>query len=98
MKKIAGVSALCVWMVGATTLLAAWWLRNPDQLAFINLPESAWLYLIRLFNASCCERVADVELLVALVFGFLATSVATLMGFLLWQRGKRLTCAWSRRH
>lgn len=97
MKKLAGISALCVWLLTTTTVLAAWWLRNPDQLRFINLPESGWLYLTNLFGATCCESVANVELVVALVFGFLCASIVTLVGWLLWRHAKRLTTSSSRR-
>lgn len=97
MKKSFRVSALCIWMLGATGLLAAWWLRNPNQLSFLNLPEPVWFYLINFFNASCCESVANVELVVALVFAFVATAVVTILVLFLWQHGKRLTSAWSRR-
>lgn len=53
---------------------AALWVRTP-ALWVINLPEPAWIYLMDLFDAHCCESAADVELLVAIVFGAIFTSL-----------------------
>lgn len=66
------------WIKG--TLIAAWliifpyafafvWLNTP-ALWFITLPKSVSVFLVRLFEVSCCEGVADLEIAVGLFFGF----------------------------
>jgi len=89
MKTLVRIGVFCLWMVAATGALAAWWLRNPDQLRFINLPEPAWQYLLDLFRVSCCERAADVELGVALFLSFLAAAFVTFVGWQLFRRVRR---------
>lgn len=78
MKKAALFSGVVMVFVISTFSFAALWLRTP-ALWVINLPESAWLFLVDKLGATCCEKSADIEFAVAVVFGFVATCVLSLV-------------------
>lgn len=64
-----------LWVIIFSIVFAAIWLRTPS-LWFINLPEPVWSVLTNTFGASCCENVADVNVLVGLLFGLLFSLVS----------------------
>lgn len=70
-KYLCGV----IWLTFFSISFAAVWIRTP-ALWFVNLPKSVWAILANYTEGACCERIADLEILVGLGFGFL-------IGFLL---------------
>lgn len=78
MKKIALFCVIAATFIISTLGFAALWLRTP-ALWVINLPESAWLFLVDKLGATCCETTADIEFAVAVVFGLFATGLLSLV-------------------
>lgn len=58
------------WLVFFSIAFAVLWLRTPI-LWFINLPKSIWKSLAIQLGETCCESMADLEIVVGLGFGFL---------------------------
>lgn len=65
-KYLCGV----IWLTFFSIAFAAVWIRKP-ALWFINLPKSVWEILANHTDEACCERIADLEIVVGLAFGFL---------------------------
>lgn len=63
-----------LWLFFFSVAFAALWLRTP-ALWFINLPQSVWESLAVQLGQTCCESMADLEIVVGLVFGFLIALV-----------------------
>lgn len=78
MKNIAVFFVIALAFAISALSLAALWLKTP-ALWVINLPESAWLFLVNKLGATCCESSADIELAVAVAFGAIATSLLSLL-------------------
>jgi len=70
MKKTLKYSLIILWLLFSSAAFAKIWLKFPS-LWVINLPDTAWDFLIELYGATCCEEVAEVEVRVALAFGFI---------------------------
>ena len=79
-----------MWIVAFSVVFAAIWLRSP-ALWFINLPESVWKFLTSVFGASCCESVADLEVVVGIGFGLFFALVTLGIVILSMKSCKRLT-------
>lgn len=81
---------VAIWLVMFPIAFAAVWLRTPS-LWFINLPESAWHLLARMFGASCCENGADMEVIVGLAFGLVFAVALLALAVALMARLNRMT-------
>jgi len=90
MKKTLRYTLITLWLVFFSVAFAKIWLNSP-ALWVINLPDSAWTFLIELHGATCCEEVAKVEVHVALVFGFILASIILTLFFFIKSRIKRRT-------
>lgn len=65
-KYVWGTLSLVFFSIAFTAL----WLRTP-VLWFINLPKSVWESLAIRLDQTCCERTADLEIVVGLGVGLL---------------------------
>jgi|GEM_PF-2722794 len=87
MKKILKYSLIILWLLFASAAFAKIWLNSPS-LWIVNLPDAAWTFLIELHGAACCEEVAEVEVHVALFFGFILASIILALFFFIKKRIK----------
>ncbi len=70
MNKVAQSILAALWVVSFSVVFTAIWLRNP-VLWFINIPESVWEVLASALGATCCESIADLEVVVGMFLGML---------------------------
>lgn len=53
------------------------------------LPQSFWHYLVLTLDAKNAEEIADVEIMVALVFSFLSAALMTYFSVQVWRKIRR---------
>ncbi len=87
MRKLASYTALSALLMISSIFFAYIWFEYYEHLSFINLPESAWLFLH--------ERTAinkyDLEIIVGIFFGLIFSILMFALAYFIWMILGRLT-------
>lgn len=75
---------MTIWVVGATVMLARFWLLH--HYLFPQIPESFAIWLTDLYGARNAEEVADMETLLALSVALVIVGALTFLARWLWRR------------